>query len=235
MSKRKVVEETSPQSGTSPCISHRDGELETLWPSRRPTEPAALETAAAAWAVSQAPEATALVEWATKESTDLPFLAPALQRLLGELPAPTNGLSRTERHALEAIDAGARTPPAAFVAAQRLEDARFLGDTCFYRSLSALGQGTKGLVGTEAGPRFRRHPHSATTDSSPASRYGSPQTASAPYAAKPTASNCSASTARSAAPISPPTTPGDGTPPDTSSFHHVGTSHQLQRHFRVLM
>jgi DNA-binding transcriptional MerR regulator len=31
-------------------------ELETLWPSRRPTEPAALETAAAAWAALQAPE-----------------------------------------------------------------------------------------------------------------------------------------------------------------------------------
>jgi redox-sensitive transcriptional activator SoxR len=126
-------------------------ELETLWPSRRPAEPAALETAAAAWAALQAPEPTALVEWATQETTHLPFLAPALQRLLEELPAPTNGLSRTERHALEAIDAGARTPPAAFVAAQRLEDAPFLGDTSFYRSLSALGQGANRLLETDAG------------------------------------------------------------------------------------
>ena len=126
-------------------------ELETLWPSRRPAEPAALETAAAAWAAFQAPEPTALVEWATQETTHLPFLAPALQRLLEELPAPTDGLSRTERHALEAIDAGARTPPAAFVAAQRLEDAPFLGDTWFYRSLSALGQGTNRLLETDDG------------------------------------------------------------------------------------
>ena len=115
-------------------------ELETLWPSRHLAEQPALETAAAAWAALQAPEPTALAEWATQDTTDLPFLAPALQRLLEELPAPTNGLSRTEQHALEAIDAGARTPPAAFVAAQRLEDARFLGDTWFYRSLSVLGQ-----------------------------------------------------------------------------------------------
>jgi hypothetical protein len=126
-------------------------ELETLWPSRRPAEPAALETAAAAWAALQAPEPTALVEWATQETTHLPFLAPALQRLLEEVPAPTNGLSRTERHALEAIDAGARTPQAAFVAAQRLEDAPFLGDTSFYRSLSALGQGANRLLETDAG------------------------------------------------------------------------------------
>ena len=126
-------------------------ELETLWPARRPTEAATLEAAAAAWAAFQAPEPTALVEWATRETTSLPFLAPALQRLLEELPAPTNGLSRTERHALEAIDAGARTPPAAFVAAQRLEDAPFLGDTWFYRSLSALGQGTNRLLETGDG------------------------------------------------------------------------------------
>jgi len=126
-------------------------ELETLWPARRPTEAAALEAAAAAWAAFQAPEPTALVEWATRETTSLPFLAPALQRLLEELPAPTSGLSRTERHALEAIDAGARTPPAAFVAAQRLEDAPFLGDTWFYRSLSALGQGTNRLLETGDG------------------------------------------------------------------------------------
>jgi hypothetical protein len=126
-------------------------ELETLWPSRRTAEPAALETAAAAWAAFQAPEPTPLVEWATREITPLPFLAPALQRLLEELPAPTDGLSRTERHALEAIDAGARTPPAAFVAAQRLEDAPFLGDTWFYRSLFALGQGTNRLLETDGG------------------------------------------------------------------------------------
>ncbi len=126
-------------------------ELETLWPSRRPAEPAALETAAAAWAAFQAPEPTALVEWATQETTYLQFLAPALQRLLEELPAPTDGLSRTERHALEAIDAGARTPPAAFVAAQRLEDAPFLGDTWFYCSLSALGQGKNRLLETDGG------------------------------------------------------------------------------------
>jgi hypothetical protein len=126
-------------------------ELETLWPSRRRAEAAALETATGAWAALQAPEPTSLAEWATQEITQLPFLAPALRRLLEELPAPTNGLSRTERHTLEAIEAGARTPPAAFVAAQRLEDAPFLGDTWFYRSLSALGQGMNRLLETGDG------------------------------------------------------------------------------------
>jgi hypothetical protein len=38
-----------------------------------------------------------------------------------------------------------------FIAAQRLEEAPFLGDTSFYRALSALGQGTARLLETEDG------------------------------------------------------------------------------------
>jgi hypothetical protein len=126
-------------------------ELETLWPSRRRATPAALEAATSAWAAFQAPEPTALAEWATRDTPHLPFLAGALRRLLEELPAPADGLSGTERRALNAIAAGADSPPAAFVAAQRLEDAPFLGDSWFYRAVSALGQGKMRLVETGDG------------------------------------------------------------------------------------
>jgi hypothetical protein len=126
-------------------------ELETLWPSRRRAAPASLEAATTAWAALRAPEPTALAEWATRETAQLPFLAPALRRLLEELPAPVDGLSGTERRALLAVAAGAHTPPAAFVAAQRLENAPFVGDAWFYRALSALGQGTTRLLETHDG------------------------------------------------------------------------------------
>jgi hypothetical protein len=88
--------------------------------------------------------------------------------LLEELPAPADGLSGTERRALQAVAAGARTPPAAFVAAQRLEEAPFIGDTWFYRALSALGQGKTRLLETEAGTptHFPRRLRSATASPS---------------------------------------------------------------------
>jgi hypothetical protein len=127
------------------------GELETLWPSRRRAGPALLEEAADTWAALREPEPTALAAAARRESAELPFLAPALRRLLEELPAPDDGLAGTERRALQAIAAGAETPPAAFVAAQRLEDAPFLGDTWFYRALAALGHGPNRLVETDEG------------------------------------------------------------------------------------
>jgi hypothetical protein len=85
-------------------------ELETLWASRRRAAPAALQAATSAWTALQAPEPTTLAEWATHDTAQLPFLAPALRRLLEELPAPADGLSGTERRALQAVAAGAHTP-----------------------------------------------------------------------------------------------------------------------------
>jgi hypothetical protein len=126
-------------------------ELETLWPSRRRATPEALEAAANAWAALQEAAPTALADWGTRETPHLPFLAPALRRLLEELPAAVDGLSRTERSALQTIAAGAGTAPASFVATQRLEDAPFLGDTWFYRALSELGQGANRLIESDDG------------------------------------------------------------------------------------
>jgi hypothetical protein len=73
----------------------------------------------------------------------LPYLAPALWRLLEELPSTRNGLARSERHLLEAVAAGARTPADAFVASMAAEEAPFMGDTTAFDRL----EGLRGLVG----------------------------------------------------------------------------------------
>jgi DNA-binding transcriptional MerR regulator len=87
-------------------------ELETLWPSRGRTTPAALEAATSAWAALQAPEPTTLAEWATRDTRQLPFLAPALRRLLDE--APRNRRRHTTSPASSAQRQPALcTPPAA--------------------------------------------------------------------------------------------------------------------------
>jgi Domain of unknown function (DUF1835) len=122
-------------------------ELAALWPRRVAATPNVVSAAAAVWAAFREPEPTALAEWGGFE---LPFLRPALLRLLEELPSTADGLSGTERRALEAIANGATSPPAAFSASQRAEAAAFLGDTWFYRTLSALGTGQRPLVQTAA-------------------------------------------------------------------------------------
>ncbi len=134
------------------------GELETLWPERSAANAGALAAATEAWEVVRAPEPTALARWAQHGSADLPLVAPALLRLLEELPDAADGLSGTERRALQAIEAGAGTPVAAFVAAQQLEAAPFLGDSWFFRVLAELGRGAVRLVETDDGGALPKPP-----------------------------------------------------------------------------
>jgi DNA-binding transcriptional MerR regulator len=132
-------------------------ELEELWPARRAVRMDVLAAAAAAWDAFRAPEPTRLAQLARQES-ELPFLTAALRRLLEELPAPDDGLSTTERHALEAISEGAHTPLAAFLAAQERELAPFHGDTWFFHALAAVGRGPSRLVETAAGEELPAAP-----------------------------------------------------------------------------
>jgi uncharacterized protein DUF1835 len=126
-------------------------ELETLWPGRVPVSQDTLAAAVSAWAAVRHPDPSALAAAAGADMPGLPFLRPALLRLLEELPAPGDGLSGTERRALQAIANGAATPAATFLAEQDLEPAPFLGDAWFFRALTGLGTGPDRLVETQAG------------------------------------------------------------------------------------
>jgi DNA-binding transcriptional MerR regulator len=127
------------------------GQLETLWPARVAASRDTLAAAEAAWAALRRPEPSGLAAYAQGDLPGLPFVAPALRRLLEELPAPQDGLSGTERRALQAVASGAATPIAAFAAAQDLEPAPFAGDAWFFRTLAVLGTGDARLVETQAG------------------------------------------------------------------------------------
>ncbi len=72
-------------------------QLETLWPARVAAAPDTLAAATSAWDALRRPDPTALVAYAMEGVPQLPFLGPALRRLLEELPAPQDGLSGTER------------------------------------------------------------------------------------------------------------------------------------------
>jgi hypothetical protein len=91
-----------------------------------------------AWAAFRGGDPRALRALAQPGASALPHLAPALARLLEELPWARDGLSRTERQALAAIDGGAATPADAFAASQRREERIFLGDVSFFRVLDRL-------------------------------------------------------------------------------------------------
>jgi hypothetical protein len=126
-------------------------ELAALWPDRAPVRRDQIALAHLAWEAVRAPGPQAIEALLTTHTAALPYLGPALRRHLEELPAVGSGLARTERQALEALRDGARTPLEAFVAAQRVEEAAFLGDTWMWVRLSQLGAGEERLVETRAG------------------------------------------------------------------------------------
>jgi len=76
----------------------------------------------------------------------LPYLARALTRHLEEFPSTVNGLSRSEREALTAIEEGHVTPVAAFMEVARKQESIFLGDLVFFSYLERLSGRDNPLV-----------------------------------------------------------------------------------------
>ena len=190
-------------------------ELETLWPSRRRAAPAALQAATSAWAALQAPEPTTLAEWATRETAQLPFLAPALRRLLEELPAPADGLSGTERRALQAVAAGAQHT------SRRLRCGATTRGGAVPRRRLVLPSPLSTRAGRDEAPRNRRR--HTTSPASSAQRQ--PALRTPPAAADSNRRTHAARRSRPSRtprhrpldrrhPHHAPTTPGDGTPPN---------------------
>jgi hypothetical protein len=111
--------------------------LEALWPQRRPVTLHTRALAREAWDAFRAPEPTGLAELAGRETPSLPHLAPALRRLLEELP-DRSGLSRTERQLLEPLLEGPKQPFELYLASQACEEAAFLGDAWAWKRLAEL-------------------------------------------------------------------------------------------------
>lgn len=105
-----------------------------------------------AWRAFCAPSPAGLEEVLRRDTSALPFLAGALRRHLEEFPAVTNGLSRTERQALEGVAAGHATFETLFKATQRMEERVFLGDSSFLRRLRGLASGSRPLLRLESAP-----------------------------------------------------------------------------------
>lgn len=107
---------------------------------------AQLELAVKAWRAFGSADPTAVADVLVESTASLPYLARALTRQLEEFPSTDNGLSRSEREALTAIEAGHSTPVRAFLEVARLQESIFLGDIVFYSYLQRLSGKKNALV-----------------------------------------------------------------------------------------
>jgi hypothetical protein len=110
-----------------------------------------LDLGSTAWEAFRSPDPTAVLGMIEAGTRALPFLAPALHRHLEQFPSTTNGLSRSEHQALEAIDEGSSSMAEAFAAHQEREQPLFLSDAVFASYLKDLGDAREPLVRLEGG------------------------------------------------------------------------------------
>ena len=103
-------------------------QMAALWKQRQPVTAAQFSLAERAWIAFCSPGRSALEALLTEDLSALPFLADALRRHLDDLPSEENGLSRTDRQILEAVNESAQTAKKIFWAFQAKEQARFMTD-----------------------------------------------------------------------------------------------------------
>jgi hypothetical protein len=108
--------------------------------------------AGAAWAAFTAATPHALAALALDDLAPLPHLGRALRRLLAELPDPVRGLTLTEERALAHLARKETTTGELFRLVAGEDEARFLGDTSFFRRLDGLAFAERPLIEGLPGP-----------------------------------------------------------------------------------
>lgn len=139
--------------------------LAWLWPQRRLIDQAAVDLARQAWLAYCDPSPLSLAQLARGEHAPLPLLAPALRRQLQELPGIQDGLSLTERLALQVVSEAGSIPCGRVFAElmARREPLPYLGDLMFHAAVRPLIDGANPLLSeTQADQPWPRRPLALT-------------------------------------------------------------------------
>jgi hypothetical protein len=125
-------------------------QLAGLLDGRQEVTPAQHRLAVAAWAAFCAPQPARLEALLSTDTSPLPHLAAAVRRHLEEFPGTGDGLSRTERQVLAALEPGPLAFAELFAAVQGMEERRFMTDLSLLRRLRELASGPRPLLHVES-------------------------------------------------------------------------------------
>jgi hypothetical protein len=137
--------------------THDADQLADRFANRDAVTTAQLDLGRRAWAAFTAATPEPWEALLHADTGKLPFLGSAMERLLQELPG-ADGLSRTERQVLTAMEQGHVTPSSLFRATQGMEDTAFMGDASFWDALAGLILGAAPLLAADGGFRLPNGP-----------------------------------------------------------------------------
>jgi hypothetical protein len=126
--------------------------MQRLGRSATPVTDEQQSLASAVWAAFTATTPHQFAAFARSDTSVLPHLSRALNRLLGELPDPVRGLTLTEERALGHLEREETTTGELFRRVSEDDEARFLGDASFFRRLDGLAFGERPLIDGLPGP-----------------------------------------------------------------------------------
>lgn len=126
-------------------------ELSPLLPRRRTATAATFKSARRAWDRFTSASVAELYACAQEDAIGLPYLRAAMRRLCEEYPWTLDGLSRSQRQALQSVAQGPAKKEELFARAQAREEACFLGDAGFYKILDDLREEPQPLIEGEEG------------------------------------------------------------------------------------
>jgi hypothetical protein len=129
--------------------------LASLFPSRQTVSASILSLASDGWSAFRAPEPTRLTDLVQRDTSALPFLAPAIRRFFEQYPSVRNGLSRTEELILERLSEGPASLADLFIDSRQREAASFMGDLTFFRHAEGLSYKRQPLVRSVDAPSHR--------------------------------------------------------------------------------
>ncbi len=113
---------------------------------RAPVSGLQLSMAKVAWAAFRHDTPEPWAKLLGEDLAALPFLKAAVLRQLEELPDAGNSLSRVQNQILKVIADGSTTPGFSFATYLASEEAKFLGDTSFFKLLDGLAFCAKPLI-----------------------------------------------------------------------------------------
>ena len=136
----------------------RPEQLASLLGARQAIAPEQVATGSRVWCAYCESDPADLLVVMEDGASALPFLEGAMHRQFEDYPWLGDGLSRSERQILVALERGARTPHEVFSATQRMEERIFMGDRTFWSVVQSLAAARHPLIALDVTPRPGRLP-----------------------------------------------------------------------------
>lgn len=121
-------------------------QLASLFGTQHPVSNAQMRLGSDAWRAFGSSDPRAMESLLASDTSAIPFLADAFLRHLAEFPSTSNGLGRTESHALSLLSDGPRTAATLFVPIMEAEPRPYLGDTSLFAMVRDLTTGPAPLT-----------------------------------------------------------------------------------------